>query len=44
MMEAVRRAQALLAECMEPGEQDAEVSIARLVLEPVIPAAKIAMD
>jgi hypothetical protein len=40
----VRRVQALLAEYMEPGEHDAEVTIAKLVLEPVIPAVKIAMD
>jgi hypothetical protein len=31
MMEAVRRAQALLADYMEPGEHNAEVTIARLV-------------
>jgi hypothetical protein len=31
MTEAVRRAQAVLAEYMEPGEHNAEVTIARLV-------------
>jgi hypothetical protein len=41
MMEAVRRVQARLAECMEPGEHNAAGTIAKLVLEPVIHAAKM---